>query len=149
VNPALPDTAGAGFRSARLWFVAPSGDRLVSEPREIIEQAALHDRVAFLLDGLARGPSGPGLTLLPAGTSLRRAFLDDHGLLTLDLSGAFRSGFRGGAGAEELAVGALVRTMGDNLPEVKRVQIVCEGAPLASLGGHLPLDRPLELTDWP
>jgi len=48
-----------------------------------------------------------------------------------------------------LAVGALVRTLGDNLPEVKRVMIVCEGVPLASLGGHLPLDRPLELADWP
>ena len=149
VDPAASDTAGTGFRSARLWFVARSGDALVSEPREIIEQTGLHERVAALLDELVRGPTGGGLTLLPAGTTLRHAYLDERGLLTLDLSGAFRSGFRGGAGAEELAVAALVRTLGDNLPEVKRVTIVCEGAPLASLGGHLPLDRPLELADWP
>jgi hypothetical protein len=149
VDPAASDTAGTGFHSARLWFVARSGEALVSEPREVIEQAGLHERVAALLDELVRGPSGAGLTLLPAGTTLRHAYLDDRGLLTVDLSGAFRSGFRGGAGAEELAVGALVRTLGDNLPEVRGVRIVCEGAPLASLGGHLPLDRPLELADWP
>jgi spore germination protein GerM len=149
VDRAAADSAGTGFRSARLWFVARSGEALVSEPREVIEQSGLHERVAALLDELVRGPAGAGLTLLPAGTTLRHAYLDDRGLLTLDLSGAFRSGFRGGAGAEELAVGALVRTLGDNLPEVKRVLIVCEGVPLASLGGHLPLDRPLELADWP
>ena len=149
VDPAASDTAGAGFRSARIWFVARAGDSLVSEPREMIEQSGLHERVASLLDELTRAPTGGGLALLPAGTSLRHAYLDERGLLTLDLSGAFRSGFRGGAGAEELAVATLMRTLGDNLPEVKRVMIVCEGAPLASLGGHLPLDRPLELADWP
>ncbi len=149
VDTAAADSAGTGFQSARLWFVTREGEALVSEPREVIQQAGLHDRVATLLEELVRGPTGAGLTLLPAGTTLRHAYLDDRGLLTLDLSGAFRTGFRGGAGAEELAVGALVRTLGDNLPEVKRVTIVCEGVPLASLGGHLPLDRPLELADWP
>ena len=44
---------------------------------------------------------------------------------------------------------ALVRTLADGLPEVKQVLIVCEGTPLASLGGHLPLDRPLDPADWP
>jgi spore germination protein GerM len=149
LDPAASDTAGTGFLSARLWFVARGGESLVSEPREVIEQAGLHERVTALLDELVRGPAGAGLTPLPAGTTLRHAYLDDRGLLTLDLSDAFRSGFRGGAGAEELAVGALVRTLGDNLPEVRSVMIVCEGVSLASLGGHLPLDRPLELADWP
>jgi len=148
VSPAAADTAGTGFRAARIWFVARSGDALVSEPREVIEQTGLHERVATLLDELTRGPER-GITLLPAGTTLRHAYLDDRGLLTLDLSAVFRTGFRGGAGAEELAIASLVRTLGDNLAEVKQVRIVCEGAPLASLGGHLPLDRPLDVADWP
>jgi spore germination protein GerM len=149
VNPAASDTSGAGFRAARIWFVASSGDTLISVSREVIEQTGLHERVATLLDELARGPSGTGLTLLPAGTTLRHAYLDDRGLLTLDLSGALRARFRGGASAEELAVASWVRTLGDNLPEVKQVLIVCDGAPLASLGGHLPLDRPLDVAEWP
>jgi hypothetical protein len=149
VDPVAADSASTGFESARLWFAARDGEALASEPREVIEQAGLHERVAALLDELVRGPTGAGRSLLPAGTTLRHAYLDDRGLLTVDLSGAFRAGFHGGAGAEELAVGSLVRTLGDNLSEVKRVTIVCEGVPLPSLGGHLPLDRPLELADWP
>ncbi len=148
-SPAGADSTDSGFHSVRLWFVAPSGDSLVSEPREVIEQTDLHERVAVLVDELVRGPTRGGLTLLPPGTTVRQVYLDENGQLTLDLSAAFRSGFRGGAGAEELAVAALVRTLADGLPEVKRVLIVCEGAPLASLGGHLPLDRPLDPADWP
>ena len=148
-RPAAADSAGSGFRAVRLWFVARSGDSLVSEPREIIEQSDLHEHVAVLVDELVRGSATGNLTLLPPGTTLRHVYLDERGRLTLDLSASFRSGFHGGAGAEELAVAALVRTLGDELPEVKQVLIVCEGAPLASLGGHLPLDLPLDPADWP
>ena len=148
-EPAPADSAGTGFRAVRLWFVARSGDSLAAEAREVIEQTGLHERAAVLVDELARGSAEGGLPPLPAGTAVRQVYLDERGRLTLDLSGAFRSGFRGGAGAEELAVAALVRTLGDNLPEVGQVLIVCEGAPLASLGGHLPLDRPLDPADWP
>ncbi len=147
-GPAAADSA-AGFRSVRLWFVAASGDSLVSEPREVIEQAALHDRVATLLDELTRGPTGPGVTLVPQGTSLRAAYLDERGLLTLDLSAAFRARFRGGAGAEELATAALVRTLCDDLPEVKRVRLVVNGMSPAALAGHLPLDQPIDPADGP
>lgn len=148
-EPAAADSAGTGFRAVRLWFVARSGDSLAGEPREVIEQTGLHERVTVLVDELVRGSAQGDLAPLPAGTAVRQVYLDERGRLTLDLSGAFRSGFRGGAGAEELAVAALVRTLGDNLPEAGRVLIVCEGEPLASLGGHLPLDGPLDPADWP
>ena len=69
--------------------------------------------------------------------------------MTLDLSRAFRQGFRGGSSAEYLAIASLVRTLGANLPELKRVRIVCDGEPISSLGGHLPLDQPLDVSDWP
>jgi hypothetical protein len=143
------DSSGAGVRSARLYFAAPSGDSLVAEPRELIEAASLHDRVATLVAELDRGPRGGGIAALPAGTSVLHVFMDDHGFMTLDLSRAFQQGFRGGAGAEYLAIASLVRTLGANLPEVQRVLIVCGGEPLQTLGGHLPLDQPLEVADWP
>ena len=137
------DSVAAGVRSARLYFAAPSGDSLVSEPRELLEAANLHDRVAGLVAELDRGPRGSGVAALPAGTAALHVFLDERGLLTINLSRAFQQGFRGGSGAEYLAVASLVRTLGANLPEVKRVLIVCGGRPIATLGGHLPLDRPL------
>ena len=36
-----------------------------------------------------------------------------------------------------------------NLAGVKRILMVCGGEPLATLGGHLPLDRPMDVLDWP
>ena len=69
--------------------------------------------------------------------------------MTLDLSRAFRQRFRGGSSAEYLAIASLMRTIGANVPEAKRVLIICAGRPIATLGGHLPLDRALEISDWP
>ena len=148
--PAAPaDSAATGVRAVRLYFASAAGDTLVVEPRELLESTSLHDRVVALVAELDRGPRGTGVAALPAGTAALHVFLDDRGLLTLDLSRAFQQGFRGGSGAEYLAVASLVRTLGANLPEVKRVLIVCGGQPLASLGGHLPLDQPLDVNDWP
>ena len=148
--PVAPaDSSGAGYRAVRLFFAAPSGDRLVAESRELPESATLHERVSALVSELDRGPSGPGVAVLPPGTALLHVYLDDDGLMTVDLSRAFQQGFRGGAGAEFLAITSLVRTLAANIPEVKRVLIVCGGEPLATLGGHLPLDRPLDVSEMP
>ena len=121
----------------------------MSESRELPESATLHERVAALVGELDRGPTGAGVAALPPGTSLLHVYLDDEGLMTIDLSRAFQQGFRGGAGSEYLAVSSLVRTLAANIPEVKRVRIVCGGEPIATLGGHLPLDRPLDVSEMP
>ena len=144
---AKPDSSGTGLKVVRLYFAAPSGDSLVGESRDLVELHGLHERVAALVGELDRGPAGGGIAALPAGTSVLHVYLDDRGLMTLDLSRAFRQGFRGGSTAEYLAIASLVRTIGANLPETNRVLLVCGGAPLPTLGGHLPLDRPLEVSE--
>lgn len=147
--PAAADTVSAGFRAVQLYFASPGADSLVGEPRELIEPATLHERVAALVRELDRGPSRGGVAVLPAGTSVRFAYLDPDGLLTVDLSRSFVQEFRGGAGAEYLAVASLVRTLSANVAGVKRVLMVCGGEPLATLGGHVPLDRPIDASDLP
>ena len=149
VAPAAADSSTAGYRAVRLFFASPGGDHLISESRELPESATLHERVAALLSELDRGPAGPGVAALPPGTSLLRVFLDADGLMTVDLSRAFQQGFKGGTGAEYLAIASLTRTLAANVPEVKRVLIVCGGEPVATLGGHLPLDRPIDVSEMP
>ena len=143
------DSTLAGVRAVTLWFASAQGESLSAEPRDLPEASDLHARLAALVAGLAQGPRQGGARTLPAGTALLHAYLDDAGLLTLDLSSPFRLGFHGGARAEELVLGSLVRTVSSNLPEARRVRIVCAGAPLATLGGHFPLDQPLDPEDWP
>ena len=147
--PAAADTASTGFRAVQLYFASLGGDSLVAEARELAEPVTLHDRVAALVRELDRGPAHGGVAVVPAGTSVRFAYLDPTGLLTVDLSRSFVQEFRGGAGAEYLAVASLVRTLAANLAGVKRVLLVCGGEPLATLGGHVPLDRPIEASDLP
>ncbi len=142
------DTLGTGYKSVRLYFAAPNGEGLVSESRELPDRTDFHDRAAELVSELDRGPTGSGVAALPPGTSLLHVYLDDQGLMTADLSRAFQQGFRGGSTNEYLAVASLVRTFGDDLPEVKRVLIVCGGEPLPTLS-HLPLDRPLDPAELP
>lgn len=138
------DSAQAGLRSVTLWFSDIDGDRLVSEVRQVQEVEGLHARLSKLVELLVVGPERGGIAVVPNGTAVLRAYLDDRGQLTLDLSAAFAQGFHGGSREEDLVIGSLVRTIGSNLPEVKRVLFVCGGAPIASLGGHLPLDRPID-----
>ena len=147
--PAAADTTSASVRTVTLWFASLDADSLVSEAREVPEQGELHARLAALVSELAAGPGERALPTLPPGTTLLHAYLNDAGLLTLDLSRPFRQGFTGGARAEELVLGSLVRTVSSNVAEAKRIRIVCAGAPLATLGGHFPLDQPLDPQDWP
>ena len=142
------DTTTAGVKAVRLYFGAPDGDRLAAETRRSWTRRTCI-RVAMLVQQLDRGPAHGGVAVLPPGTYVLHAYLDDRGLLTLDLSKAFMSGFHGGSTAEWLTVASLVRTLGDNVPEVKRIQLACGGAAIPTLGGHLALDRPLDVSEWP
>lgn len=143
---AAHDSTTAGFASVTLFFPAVSGDSLVAETRSVITQSDLRARVGELVTELARGATGPALALLPSGTAVLHAYLDDRGLLTLDLTPAFRDGFRGGSSAEYLDVTSLARTIAANVPEAHRLQLACGGEPLPTLGGHLSLAQPLDLT---
>ena len=147
--PGDADSTATSLRSTTLWFASTDGDSLTGETRELAEEPVFHARVAALIAALEQGPRQGGMRLLPEGTALLHAYLDDSGLLTLDLSLPFRQGFRGGPRAEELALGSLVRTLAANLPEVRRIRLACGGAALPSLGGHFPLDQPLDPQDWP
>ena len=147
--PGYADTTSTALRSTSLWFASADGDSLTFETRDLAEEPDLHTRVAALIAALEQGPrQGPGARVIPEGTEVLHAYLDDSGLLTLDLSLPFRQGFRGGPRTEELALGSLVRTLAANLPEVRRIRLACGGATLPTLGGHFPLDQPLDPQDW-
>ncbi len=147
---ARPDTLATGLKAVRLYFAATSGDSLVGESRDLVEGGTLHERVSALISELDRGPRrGNAVAALPAGTAVLHVYMDDRGQMTLDLSRAFVQGFHGGAGAEYLAISSVVRTVAANVPEVKKLLLVCGGEPLPTLGGHLPLDRPIDVSDWP
>lgn len=90
-----------------VWFADVSGG-LVAEERQVPA-----DRPAGVaaLEALAAGPDGPGLiAALPPGTRILGVDVAD-GVVRVDLSDEFESGYpAGGAAAEQAVLGPLVRT---------------------------------------
>lgn len=146
-DPTVRDTTHEAARIVRLYFASPGGDSLAAEARELTSRPGLHERVESLVRELARGSRNGGVVLLAPGTAVRHVYLDHRGLMTLDLTPAFRDRFHGGSTAEYLAVGSLVRTLLANVPEARRVRLVCAGEPFATLGGHVACDRPFDGSD--
>lgn len=139
----------AGVRPAVLYFAAASGDSLVPALRFLAESPSPAHRAIRLVEELTLGPEDEThLRLLPAGATVRHAFLDDDGRLYLDFEAGLARGFAGGSTAEYLCLSSLVRTLAANLPEVRSLTITVAGNPVPSLGGHFPLQEELEVSQW-
>jgi hypothetical protein len=143
-DAAARDTTHEQARTVRLYFASPGGDSLVGETREQASRPGLHERVENLVRELVRGSRAGGVPLLPSGTAVRHVYLDHRGLMTLDLTPAFRDRIHGGSTAEYLALGSLIRTVFANVPEARRLRLVCAGEPMETLAGHIACDLPFD-----
>ena len=69
-----------------------------------------------------------------------------RGVAYVDLSKEAAAGAAGGSEAELITVYSVVNSLTANFPAVKRVQILVEDKPAATLAGHVDLTRPLPPT---
>ncbi len=137
---------GPSRQEVTLYFAHPRWTRLVAEPREIPAGLNTVERIQRLVQELARGPSGAGAApVLPRSARLRGAYLGRDGLVFLDFDGESLEGFDpGGASGELLTVFALVHTVVENTPGIRRVQILVDGEEKDTLAGHVAVGGPLE-----
>lgn len=82
--------------------------------------------------------------VFPPGTRLLSATMHD-GSLQLNFSAELVQNFEGGSDDEAALINAITSTAG-SFPEVQRVQIVVEGKPVESLGGHIDLSQALPVS---
>jgi len=139
-----------GTRAITLYFGNANGDALVSETRTIRAQRYRDEEVAAVVDELLRGPErGGAVRTFPDGTQLRSAFYDEESrMLYLDFNQALVAEGMGGSAVELMTMGALLRTIAVDFPEVNQVQFLVEGLEVETLGGNLDLTRPLRPGDW-
>ncbi len=137
---------GAARETVTLYFAHPRWTRLVAESREIPAGLNTVERIQRLVAELARGPSAEGaVAVLPRSARLRGAYLGRDGLVFLDFEGQSLEGFDpGGASGELLTVFALVHTVVENAPGIRRVQILVDGEEKETLAGHVAVGGPLE-----
>jgi spore germination protein GerM len=128
---------------ANLYFADARNPYLVAETRVIVnpgDPAALGRRlIAELIAGSSEGHD----PTIPPGTRLRSIFLLDDGTAVVDFSPQFRENHPGSCRMELLTLFSIVNSLILNVPEIRRVKILIDGAEAQTLAGHLALDFPL------
>jgi spore germination protein GerM len=128
---------------ANLYFADPRNPYLVAEARVVAnpgDPAALGRRlIAALIDG----PSEGNYPTIPKGTRLRSFFLLADGTAVVDFTPQFRENHPGSCRMEQLTLFSIVNSLILNVPEIRRVKILIDGAEAQTLAGHLALDFPL------
>ncbi len=134
--------------SAVLYFGGPTNldDSLMPEMREVPGLAAMDaaDALTAVMHCLIAGPGKDSILkpTIPRGTVLRWVKLQGD-VASVNLSAEFVSNHWGGSRAEEMTVYSIVNTLTE-FAYVKRVRFLVEGAPIASIAGHIDIDEPLE-----
>ncbi len=116
-----------------------------TEPRLVEATVPLppgQEPMAFALNAMAQDKASP----LPTATRVNSVKVT-KGIARIDFNRAFAGpadggNFNGGSTGEGLVLDALMKTMAQ-FPQVKQVQVVVEGKPIESLGGHIDWSGPM------
>lgn len=137
-RPMAPPVTGAAGKAT--LYIAYDADAVLL-PREVAmvlpEERSARAREA-LRALLAEYVQTPSPHPLAEGADVSNVFLAGD-LAVVDLSAAVASGHRSGILVETLTVASIVQTVAANVPEVKRVKILIDGAERETLAGHADL----------
>jgi germination protein M len=139
LTPAPPPTPPAPPREARIYLpkVNAQGELTYeSKPVAIQNPDAAYTEV---FETLIR-ESG----VFPKGARLLGATVRD-GTLQLNFSSELTENFAGGSDDEAALVNAITSTAG-SFPNIERVQILVDGKPIESLGGHIDLSQAIPVS---
>jgi spore germination protein GerM len=147
--PPAPRTL-EGSRAVTLFFASADEPVIYSETREVGVGRRFDEQVRQVMEALIAGPGEErGVTAIPAGTQLLAVSYDpDSATLYLDLSAELVAAHPGGSSAEYCTVAVIVRTMAENFPEVRAVQLLVDGSQVDTIAGHIRADEPFLVRDW-
>ena len=145
--PQTPPPGTARETPVKMYFRAPehSGGPLGLLKPEVRQVAVSADKAVFLrriLDVLIGGPNTGGYATVPAGTTVRQAFVVDD-LAVVDFSGEISTHHPGGVLEELATIYSVVNSVTENVPGIRRVRILVEGTENPTLAGHISLARTL------
>ena len=129
-------------RRVRLYFGSVGGGHLQAEERRI-EAIDPISAAEAMVAALLQGPETSELiSPIPKGTRLLHLFVTEDGTAYVDCSSELSASHPGGVTSERLTLYSIVNTLGLNLEEIERVQILIEGKAQATLAGHLDIRHP-------
>jgi spore germination protein GerM len=149
-EPRRVESVPEGTRNVTLYFAAADEPGIQSETRELAVGRRVDEQVRQVIDALIAGPSGErSINAIPKGTQLLSVMVDaDSGTVYLDFSSELVAAHPGGSAAEYCTVASIVRTVGENFPELSSVQLLVDGSQVESIAGHVRADQPLFIREW-
>ena len=144
---AAPDEAGAPAVerqiNVKLFFQAAGGRGLAVEERPVAFASDLARQIHSVVEELVKGSQKGFLATLAPDTRVLHVFVSARGVAYVDLSKEAAVVGPGGSEAEMMTVYSIVNSLAANFPAIKRVQILIDDRPAATLAGHVDLTRPL------
>jgi len=141
--PSAAATSDTRKIHAVLFYVSDDGSELIQVSREVPFGETPVDQARRIVEAqVAIAPVGL-TSAIPAGTTVRSVFLDEHGAAYVDLSREVVTGHTGGSLDEALTVFSIVNAITVNLPDIPAVQLLVDGHAVDTLVGHLDLRHPL------
>ena len=129
--------------NVKLFFQAADRPGLSIEERSVSFSTDLAGQVKAVVEELVRGSRTGLLPTLAPDTRVLEVFVSARGVAYVDLSKEARVVAPGGSESELITVYSIVNSLTVNFPALKRVQILVDDKPAATLAGHVDLTRPL------
>jgi len=99
-------------------------------------------RAKQVLNTLLAGPVDTELRTLPPDAALLAFYLLPDGTAIADFSEALATSIPSGIESEQMAADSLTKTLGANVPQIRRLKILIHGQEVEALAGHLDLSQP-------
>ena len=125
---------------AQLFWISPTAaDTLEPTTVELTLSAEPEQRAKQLITALIERPPSQAQRTLPPDAALLQFYLLPDGTAIADFSENLETETPSGILNEEMAVDSIVRTLGANLSNVRRVKFLIRGQDAETLAGHVDL----------
>ena len=144
---AISDPAQTQLQKCTLFFFDINSLRLTGEERELELSQDVTERLKQTITELLSDSINGLYQTIPKGTLLYEVYVDKQSTAYLDFSHHLKDEHIGGTTTEALTIGAILRTVKANFSdEIRKVQILVEGLETDTIGGHVDISKPLNLS---
>jgi Sporulation and spore germination len=139
IVPPISTPSDTPEKAQLFWVSATSPDTLEANTVELNLSADVEKRAKQLITALIEKAPSQIQRTLPADVVLLQFYLLNDGTAIADFSESLEAETPSGILNEELAVDSIVRTLGANLSNVRRIKFLIRGQDSETLAGHLDL----------
>ena len=143
----ISESAQTQLQKCTLFFFDTNSLRLAGEERELNLSQDVTQRLKQTITELLNDSISGLYQTIPKGTVLYEVYVDEQSTAYLDFSHHLKDEHIGGTTSEALTIAAILRTVKINFPDdIRKVQILIEGLETDTIGGHVDISKPLNLS---